>query len=210
MRPREFLAGSPLAGFFAKGVLWLVVLTALWAPLADWTMRPAATVATIALQTIFPWWVRGGTYRDDTLEVGTRIRIEVADAPRGARAELIAETKPSHFGFGLPMLIALLLASGSRRPLRKLFIGIAALIPCQAFSIFFAVLKQAALGSGLAATVQLGFSPWQLNAIALCYQLGVLLVPTLAPILLWLLLEPGFLSALIFEGQLRRETENLQ
>lgn len=210
MHRHKLFAGAPLAGFFAKGVLWLVVLTALWAPLADWTMRPAAAVATAALQTVFPWWVRGGTYRDDTLEVGTRIRIEVAGAPRGAKAELIAETQPSHVGFGLPMLLALLLASGGRNRLRKSLIGITALIPCQAFSVFFAILKQAALGSGLAATVQLGFSPWQLNAIALCYQLGVLLVPTLAPILLWLRLEPGFLSALIFEGQLRRETENLE
>jgi hypothetical protein len=204
MRLPERLAASPLAVFFVKGALWLVLLTALWAPLADWTMRPAATLATAALQTAFPWWARGGEYKGDTLELSTRIEMPVANAPLGSRAELVAEAKPAHYGFGLPMLLALLLASGGRRLARKLAIGVGVLIPCQAFSIFFVLLKQVALGSGPAATAQLALSALQLNGIALAYQLGVLLLPTLVPIVLWLLLERTFLAAVMLEGELRR------
>lgn len=204
MRLPERLAVSPLAVFFLKGALWLVVMTALWAPVADWTMRPAAALATTALQTAFPWWARDAAYRGDTLELATRIEIPVANAPPGARAELVAEAQPAHYGFGLPMLMALLLASGGQRRWRKLAIGAAALIPFQAFSIFFVLLKQVALGSGSAATVQLAFSPLQLNAVALAYQLGVLLMPALVPIVLWLLLERGFLAAIMLEGEMAR------
>jgi hypothetical protein len=205
MRLPEKFRSSPLAAFFLKGVLWLVALTALWAPVADWTMRPAATLAAVALQTAFPWWARGADYKGDTLELATRIEIPVANAPRGARAELVAEAHPPHYGFGLPMLLAMLLASGGRSLPRKLAIGIAALIPFQAFSIFFVLLKQVALGSGPAATAQVALSPLQLNGIALGYQLGVLLLPTLVPIVLWLLLERQFLAAVVLEGVLRRE-----
>ncbi len=204
MRLPEALQNSPLTLFFVKGVCWLLLLTALWAPVADWTMRPAATLATVALQTTFPWWARGAEYRDDTLELNTRIAIPVPEARQGTRAELVAEAKPARYGFGLPMLLALLLASGGQRLARKLAIGIAILIPCQAFSVFFVLLKQVALGSGAAATAQLGFSALQLNGIALAYQLGVLLVPALAPIIVWLLLERPFLAAVMVEGELRR------
>jgi hypothetical protein len=64
-----------------------------------------------------------------------------------------------------------------------------------------------ALGSGPAATAQLGFSALQLNGIALAYQLGVLLVPALMPIIVWLLLERRFLAAVMIEGELRRQDQ---
>lgn len=207
MRLPERLRNSPLTLFFVKGAGWLLLFTALWAPVADWTMRPAATLATVAMQTSFPWWARGATYRDDTLELDTRIEIPVANAPSGTLAVLVAEAKPAHYGFGLPMLLALLIAAGGRKLVRKLAIGVAVLIPCQAFSVFFVLLKQVALGSGPAATAQLGFSALQLNGIALAYQLGVLLVPALAPIIVWLLLERPFLAAVMLEGELRRQDQ---
>lgn len=204
MRLPEVLQRSPLTLFFVKGACWLLLLTALWAPVADWTMRPAAALASVALQTAFPWWAGSSAYSDDTLELNTRIEIPVPNAPQGVRAELVAEAKPAHYGFGLPMLLALLLASGGRHLVRKLAIGVAVLIPCQAFSVFVVLLKQVALGSGTAATTQLGFSALQLNGIALAYQLGVLLVPALTPIIVWLMLERPFLAAVMIEGEMRR------
>lgn len=200
----ERFCGSSLAAFFLKGAGLLVLLTVLWAPVADWTMRPAATLATVALQTAFPWWAGAAEYQGDSLSLATRIEIQVPDAPRNARAELVAEAQPARYGYGLPMLLALLLASGGKRLARKLAIGMVVLIPFQAFSIFFVLLKQVALGSGLGATAQVGLSALQLNGIGLCYQLGVLLLPTLVPIVLWLLLERAFLAAVMIEGELRR------
>lgn len=205
MRLPERFAASPLYAFFFKGVLWLIVLTTLWATVADWTMRPATGTAQMALKTVFPWWVRSGEYKGDSFELETRIQLPAANAPPGTVAVLVAESKPARYGFGLPMLLALMLASGSRRLLRNLSIGVVCLIPFQAFSIFFDILKEVAVTAGPAAAAQTGFSALTVNAIALCYQLGALLLPTLAPIVIWLILERPFLAALIADGQLRRQ-----
>lgn len=48
------------------------------------------------------------------------------------------------------------------------------------------------LGGG---TLPLGIASWQMEAIALDYQFGSLLLPTLAPVALWLLLDREFFAA---------------
>ena len=64
------------------------------------------------------------------------------------------------------------------------------------------LLKQAAITSGAAA--QTGFSAFQINLVAYAYQLGALLVPTLAPILIWVWLDRAFFAAVVIEGWLDR------
>ncbi len=46
----------------------------------------------------------------------------------------------------------------------------------------------------------LAVSPWQLDAIAYCFRLGVLVVPTLGPVLVWLLLDQRFFKEVIIPG----------
>ena len=50
----------------------------------------------------------------------------------------------------------------------------------------------------------LGIASWQMEAIALGYQFGSLLLPTLAPIALWFWFDRAFFAAVIVEGWLRR------
>jgi hypothetical protein len=201
MRLPEPIAKSPLYAFFFKGAIWLVVLTSLWSTVADWTMRPAVSVSYVALKTAFPWWVHDGEYKGDSYELGTRIQVVVANAPPGAKGVLVADCKPARYGYGLPMLLALLLACGSRRLVRNAIIGALALIPFQAFSISFDLLKQVAVEGGAVAAAQTGFSAFSVNAIALGYQLGFLLLPTLVPIMVWLFLERDFLAAITTDRQ---------
>ena len=207
MRLPERIARSPLYAFFFKGAIWLVVLTGLWSTVADWTMRPATAVSYAVLKTAFPWWVHDGEYKGDSYELGTRIQVAVPNAPPGAKTVLVADCKPARYGYGLPMLLALLLACGSRRLVRHSIIGALALIPFQAFSISFDLLKQVAIEGGATAAAQTGFSSFSVNAIALCYQFGVLLLPTLVPIMVWLFLEREFLAAIIADRQAQDQQE---
>jgi len=200
MRLPDQIGKSPLYTFFFKGAIWLVVLTSLWSTVADWTMRPATTVSYAALKTAFPWWVRGGEYQGNSFDLDTHIQIATGNAP-GAKGMLVAECKPARYGYGLPMLLALLLACGSRRLVRNSIIGALALIPFQAFSISFDLLKQVAVEGGAVAAAQTGFSSFSVNAIALGYQLGFLLLPTLVPIMVWLFLERDFLAAITSDRQ---------
>jgi hypothetical protein len=191
-RPR-----SPLTRFFVTGALWLVALTLAWSFVADWTMRPAAWTSTWVLKTAYPWWVKGGQYVDDSLDLETRLQVPAASAPTGAVAVLVATSKPAHYGYGLPMLLALLLASGRRRPSGRILLGVAALVPVQAFSICFDLLRQVVILGGPAVAAQTGFTTTTANLVAICYQLGVLLLPALAPIVIWLVIEKDFLATLV-------------
>jgi len=67
----------------------------------------------------------------------------------------------------------------------------AALLPVQAFCVFAQVLMQIVLAADLNLTT-LAINHWQLNAVVYCYQLSSLVLPSLAPVLLWLLLDRNF------------------
>ena len=197
MPPPDRRPRSPLARFFLAGAFWLVALTLAWSFVADWTMRPAAWTSTAVLKTAFPWWVKGGEYVDHNLELETRLQVPAPNAPAGAVAVLIATSKAAHYGYGLPMLLALLLASGRRRPTGRILLGVLALIPVQAFSICFDLLRQVVILGGPAVAAQTGFTATTANIVAICYQLGVLLLPALAPIVIWLVVERDFLTVLL-------------
>jgi hypothetical protein len=192
----------------------LIALTLAWRPVAGTLAAPAAWLAATTMRTLFPDWVRSAKGGAGRLEVETRLTVkptpqQMADAkragqaiPEGAVAEVVLETDPSLPGYGLPILLALLLAARGKRLILRALLGAACLVPFQAYCLVTELLKQAAITSGAAA--QTGFSALQINLIAYAYQLGALLVPTLAPILIWVWLDRAFFAAVVIEGWLER------
>ena len=57
-------------------------------------------------------------------------------------------------------------------------------------------LKDVAITAGPAIAAQTGFSAWQREAIAFAFQFGSLILPAVAPAVLWVALHGRFLSAL--------------
>ena len=100
-------------------------------------------------------------------------------------------------GFPLPILLALLLAAHSGKFFRKAAIGALLLIPFQAFTISMVLLKDLAFRSGAGGET---FTQFQLEMIAYGYQLGTLLVPTVAPIVIWLWLDKKYVTTVLFNG----------
>jgi hypothetical protein len=93
------------------------------------------------------------------------------------------------FGYGLPLLFGLVMAS-SASILRKLFIllgGYVIVMLIQVWGVVWQSLKMLAFNFGDAThqvVINAGISD---EVIALCYQLGVLILPPLVPIILWVL-----------------------
>jgi len=114
----------------------------------------------------------------------------------------VAEVDPPRYAYGLPLFLALLLASRSRHLVRRVLAGYVLLLIPQAFSLIFAILKQIIVAAGSPA--MLGIAQWQMEGIALGYQFGSLLLPILAPVVLWLWFERSFFAAVIVDGWLRR------
>lgn len=98
------------------------------------------------------------------------------------------EVKTRTFTFGIALFLALSLALGRPWNPRAVALGVAVLVALPAWSIAFDALRQlasvAALGPALA------WPPALREAIALGYQAGSLLLPTLGPVAAWIALNP--------------------
>ena len=121
-----------------------------------------------------------------------------AQGNRQAVAELIAEVETARYAYGLPLFLALLFSARGRQIVRRALLGYAILLVPQAFSLVFSILKQVIVAGGSPAA--LGVAAWQMEGIALGYQFGSLLLPTLAPVLLWLWFDRAFFSSIVVEG----------
>lgn len=189
--------------FFASAIGWFLLTTLLWMQVSVWTSYPTASLAHVVLDNGAKYWVREVHKAPGHFEVDTRIPVAVTGSTqeRGI-AELVAEADPSRYGYGLPLFLALLLASRSRQLFRKTLLGYLILLIPQAFSLVFEILRQIMVAGGRPGV--LGIDQWQMEGIAMGYQVGSLLLPTLAPVALWLWFERAFVAATVLDGWLQR------
>lgn len=109
--------------------------------------------------------------------------------PDGSREALGFIVNPLVYGFGLPLLFGLVMASGVSflRKMGTLLIGYVCVMLVQVWGVVWQSLKMLAFNFGPDAhqlVIDAGISD---ELIALCYQLGVLIFPPLVPIILWVL-----------------------
>lgn len=195
MRPFE---RSPLAVFALSALAWIIGLTLLWSLVAQWTTWPATGLVKLALEQGAPGWVRVVRAEVSLVEVDTRIEVLVPNAG-GRRAEIVVDAQPSRYAYGLPILLGLLLAARRPRLVARALLGYVLLLPAQAFSISAYLLMQMVLAAQ-GDRVALKVASWQLDAVAYAFQLGVLVVPTLVPVLLWLWLDKRFVAEVILRN----------
>ncbi len=191
------LSKPELLKFFATSAIALVVVMAAWWALAPWASQPAALAARMLLHaTAADTWLDRSSQWARHLEVHTRLvgrpTPQQIDAARQAgqpiapdmQATLTVDVDPARFTYGPVLFIALLV--GWRRRVRAglLLKAAAVLLPLQVLIVVMQVLREVALPDGL--VVDPWFGPVATNAIAYGYQLSALLLPTLAPVLVWL------------------------
>ncbi len=119
-------------------------------------------------------------------QVQTNIPFQFPDGSREALGFIV---NPLVFGFGLPLLFGLVMASGVSflRKMGILLIGYVCVMLIQVWGVVWQSLKMLAFNFGPDAhqlVIDAGISD---ELIALCYQLGVLIFPPLVPIILWVL-----------------------
>ena len=121
--------------------------------------------------------------------VGYVIEVEGKYRPGGTpRAEVKVDVPAANYTFGVAIFTALALAvRGWRRP-GRFAMGVAILLALPAFGITFEALRHLGASPELAALIDWGGG--KREAIALGYQVGSLLLPTLGPIAAWLALFP--------------------
>ncbi len=187
---------SPLKQFVLAAVLWLPACFFLWFVLGGAVIWPATALADLLLPALLPQAIDDLLLLGTTLEVQTRLLTEVGAGRVGA---LVLEVRPLIYAWCLPLFAGLVLATplGGRDRLRQLAIGLPVLWLVTAWGCCFDALKLLAFDAGplgRAAIEQAGFS---LDAVALGYQFGYLILPAVTPIVLWVLMNRLFLEELV-------------
>lgn len=188
-----------IPAFVIRALLWLLPVLGLWYLLRVYAVLPATWLAELAMKIAFPYWVLGSELDGTTQTLLTQLQIRGA---QGARGELTPTAEVLVYAYGLPLLVTLLLASRARSLWWKLPAGYLALLPLQAWGVCFTWLMQVAVLAGADTARQTHLGPFATNLIGAGYQFGFLVMPTLAPVLLWLALDRRVMAAALMEGAL--------
>jgi hypothetical protein len=200
---------APLPLFFVRAAAALAIVLAAWWGVKAWTALPASWLAAWGAEQVFSDLLRQVDVVDGQLVAESYLKPDVSrlapgSVPRGTEPVLVAELDAVKYTYGLPLLLALLLAGSRHRLVRNALLGYVALLPFQAIGMVLVLASQVALSAGTAVTARAGWTQWQLDLLAYGYQLSVLLLPTLVPVLLWLGLDRRFFAAVLLEGWLRQ------
>ncbi|MBI3148711.1 MAG: hypothetical protein HYZ17_09395 [Betaproteobacteria bacterium] len=181
-----------LPRFIGMVFLWLPLCFAIWyfgTPVLVW---PVGMLVKTLLQSGFGDFISGVELAHGTLSAMTTLRPE--NAPLGSRAVLVPEVNTLVYSFGLPLFCALVLAARAPGWPKKLVIGFAILLPLQIVGVASDVLRQVAILAGPGVAMQAGFSQVQREVVVFVYQFSSLIVPAVAPAILWVVLDRRFLE----------------
>jgi len=169
--------------------LWMIFGFMLWYYLSAFHGAPVRMLASEILSRVL-----GGDFQDIIpnpdrhylFQVQTRIPFQFPDGSREALGFIV---NPLIYGYGLPLLFGLVMATGDSllRKMAILFSGYVCIMLVQVWGVCWQTMKMLAFNFGAdahQAVINAGVSE---ELIALCYQLGVLIFPPLAPVILWVL-----------------------
>jgi len=189
---------SLISLFLFQAVAWFIALLFVWYQLGSLVTLPVSLLADSAVVNLFPPWAEGVQQAGASLTLLTNLEVSgMADVPAGQVAVFSPEVGFLKYGYGLPLLIALLFASNAKRIFTKICAGALVLLPFQVWGVCFDWLKQMGIETGAAS-----FSPMARELIAFGYQFGYLVLPALVPVLLWVAMDRRFLMAFILEAAL--------
>lgn len=190
---------SVIGGFFLRALLWLGVALGVWFWAREYVVAPVAWLADQVMRGSFSGWVLGTELNGSDLTLLTTIPHPAA-SENGAIGYFAPEAGILLYCYGLPLFVALLLASRARGLLWKLPFGAVLLVPFQAWGVCFEWLMVLIVQYGTLTQSSLGFNSVWANVVGLGYQFGYLLFPTLIPMLLWLYFERRFVTTVVVEG----------
>ena len=185
--------GIPSLGHFVvRTLLWLPLCLAAWYFGARIHAAIAGGLARLLVALFTPGIVSGLEQQGVDLVFVTTLEVQTAPGQVGL---LLPEVNPLLYTFGLAFFAALMLAA--RPPWWKILAGAALLLPFQSWGIAFDFLAQVGVKLGPEVSALVGLSGWRLEAVALGYQVGALVFPSLIPVVLWALFNRPFIEGLV-------------
>lgn len=182
----------PLGRFVLRTILWLPPCFAAWYYSAKYHAFFAGELALLLVDQFKSGIVSALEHPGFDLVFVTT--LEVQPEP-GQTALLLPEVNPLLYTYGLAFFLALMLAARARW--WAILIGVFALLPFQSWGIAFDFLVQVGVKLGPDVAAQAGLIGWRTEAIALGYQIGNLIFPSLIPVVLWAGFSRPFIESLL-------------
>ncbi|TXL16895.1 hypothetical protein BMR04_07950 [Methylococcaceae bacterium HT3] len=189
---------SPLLAFVFKVFLLLPLCYWGWYALAELATAVVVYWAEPLLQCLYPGLINTIEQTGYRVEVVANVTVAVQNVPSGMVAELPIPVNPLIYSYGLPLALALILASplDFTRTTRNIIISTLVFLLIQIWGVCFESLKVLFLQTPVELLGNISIASWQPDMIALGYQLGTLILPAVTPIILWVLFNQKFIAQL--------------
>ncbi len=193
------LATRPLHRFMLGVLIFFPLTFFVWYLTACFHLAPVVVLTEKILHFVVPdalMWLR---LDDFTLVVASNFGPDAGGhivSPPQNDDLLGFHLNPLIYGYSLPLLMALTLATPGEDKWLNLVWGTLLILPTEMFSMVFSVLKVLTFDVGAAFQLQQVITPVGVDMIALGYQMGTLVLPMIAPLLIWMLLHRQFILQL--------------
>ncbi len=188
---------NPVRYMLINAVLWLPLGFFLWFLFGSVFVLPvgkiAAALAHLALPEVFNEVVQTGKLLEfDTL-------LDATAVAGGKQAVFVLSVNPMIYGYGIPLLLALVMSTPltAAQRVKQLMIGWSLVLLAQGFGVFAELLKDLAFKMGPPGQQALADSIFIPDVIALMYQTGYLILPGVVPIATWVLMNRAFVEQII-------------
>lgn len=180
----------PLGRFVLRVFLWLPLGFAAWYLAAPYHSAVAAGFARFFVALFNAALISATEQQATDLVFVTRLQVQQAPGQTGVIA---IEVNPLIYTYGLAFFLALMLAARARW--WKILAGAAILLPFQGWGIGFDFLAQIGAKLGPEVAAQAGLLGSR-EAIALAYQVGNLVFPSLVPVALFVAFARPYIESL--------------
>ncbi|MEJ2404272.1 MAG: hypothetical protein P8171_08285 [Candidatus Thiodiazotropha sp.] len=193
---------SPVTRFVLNVVFWLLLCLFVWYALAPAISWPLAVLEDLLLGLLFSQQIEAVELLGSQLDVVTRIPLPaevLSQYPAGMVGDLVVSINPLIYSYGLPLFSALVLATpgGESMKWRQWLIGLPLLLCGQLWGVTMDILKTLLFSFGPETAAHFSMGPLQREALALGYQLGSLILPSVLPLAIWIVLNREFLQTLV-------------
>ncbi len=189
-----------LKGFLLRALLWLPLAFFFWVLWRQLFVVPVTVLVDLLLTGIWPEQFYNVVQNGHELEAEVLMAIPEEQMQQGqGQPVVVVPVNPLIYGYGLPLFAGLVICtplSHLKRTL-QILVGWLVIALVQSWGSIWETFKTlhfqlGAEGAAVMAEVGIGPSP-----TALAYQFGYLIIPSVVPVVLWLLLNRAYIESLV-------------
>ncbi|MEZ5536961.1 MAG: exosortase H-associated membrane protein [Thiolinea sp.] len=193
------MTARPLHRFMLGVLIFFPLTFFVWYLSATFHLAPVVLISESIIHLVVPdalMWLRLDNY---TLVVASNFGPDAAGnivSPPQSEDLLGFHLNPLIYCYSLPLLMSLILATPGEDKWLNLIWGMLLVMPTEIFSMVFSVLKVLTFDVGAAFQAQQALTPLGADLIAFAYQMGTLVLPMIAPLIIWMVLNRRFIVEL--------------